>query len=712
MNRIIILLLLTSFTTLTVACGNNENNTNNENNPVDDATPDTTSGDETPDETDKDETTDEEKDETEEKTYVAETEPNDGEDDATVITIGQGGSGSIGVAKQDEDGEDVPDIDNYAIELQAGDVIKIEVDDTSAELDEGISFYFYYPEGQSPQFTIGTTSREFFAPTTGKYFISIGNGTLINEDEADDLKGGAAFTYKFSTSKRSLAPKAYTFGATEASELTGSKVESYSVTSTTAILAQFSATAVDAEALDPVMYLLDGATKEVVTFNDDIAEENFNSQFAASLDASKEYIVVIDKFSEGANQQYSLVSKELDDRFESPTALAKDTPLQGSIGAADLTANQPDLDYFELSLAADEVIRIEMAADAGSTVNPGMVLQRKTINEDGEEEFNSVALSKAVGGLAAMTYQHVSGAEDPGTYIVIVSDVKNIFPEETPDYVGGAGFDYTITAKEGTITATSATLPLSQTAPITLGDLLMYDLMLQKNDFISINVATAYPGADPVVGSVATNNQISFAGPNTTYVQKDAAGAFKIAIRDVFFLGGTDALAYAMDVSIDLVNLDSITFTEVDELDTNIDVASAQALVGSTRVKARLITDEDTNELDHPDFFSITLAQGQQVLLRTAERADAPLSDPADPASAKDNADTIITLIDASGNEVATNDETSNGDGFSALVYTAAAAGTYTVRVDAYSIDFFGTEFFVAGYYALEVHILNNNIIQ
>lgn len=255
------------------------------------------------------------------------------------------------------------------------------------------------------------------------------------------------------------------------------------------------------------------------------------------------------------------------------------------------------------------------------------------------------------------------------------------------------------------------TLPLNQSVNLPLGDLLVYDLMLQQNDFVSIDVSTPYVDGDPVVGSVAANNAISFIGPRTTYVQEDAAGTFKIAIRDVFFLGGTAALEYLLDVNVDLVNLDTLTFTEIDELATNIDVPSAQVVTGTTRVKARLVVDEDTEELDHPDYFSFTLVQGQKVMIRTAERADAPLSDPDDVNSGKDNADTILTLLDPNGLEVATNDETLNRDGFSAIVHTAATAGTYTVRVDAYSIFFFGQDFFAAGYYALEVHPFPTGIV-
>lgn len=412
MNRILILLLLTSFTTLTVACGNNENN---ENNPVTDSTPDTVDGDETPDTVDGDETDDEKEDETDEtgdKTYVSEVEPNDDAESATPLTVGQGGSGTIGEPKTNDEGDEEPDLDVYAIELQAGDVLSFKVDETSAQLSEGVTAYLEYPEGNNPFFTTARNSREFYIPVTGTYLLGIGNGTLLNQDEDDDLDGGAAYTYKFSTSRRALSPKAHTFSSADTSELIDSRVESYTVTSSTALLAQFSVFADDPDALDPMVYVVDASTKAVVAFNDDLTpEENFDAQIAVNLEANKEYIVVVDKFAEGADQKYSLVSKELDDRFEQPTTLVKDMPLQGTIGAVDVLAGQPDIDFFEISLAANEIIRIEMAADAGATINPGITLQRRTVDEDGAVEFTSVALAKSVGGLAAMTYQHVSGEE-------------------------------------------------------------------------------------------------------------------------------------------------------------------------------------------------------------------------------------------------------------------------------------------------------------
>ena len=125
--------------------------------------------------------------------------------------------------------------------------------------------------------------------------------------------------------------------------------------------------------------------------------------------------------------------------------------------------------------------------------------------------------------------------------------------------------------------------------------------------------------------------------------------------------------------------IDAGTFDDDTTGSYHLFVAAAVPLgdfvAGSTATTATLAVAGTTNgNIDSSgdrDYYAITLTAGQTYLFRTAG------------TTAADTTDTLITLRDAAGNQLATNDDAGEA-GFSAVRYTAATSGTYFVDVSGF----------------------------
>ena len=447
--------------------------------------------------------------------------------------------------------------------------------------------------------------------------------------------------------------------------------------------------------LDSKIYLWDVAAGEVVAFNDDIDvdNENYDSYLSSALTGGKEYWLVIDAYANADSAAYSLSLSEEDDSVEAPGALTIGGSATGDIKAPE--NGRFDTDYFSITLQPGQQVKV--AATASGELQPALYVARNS--EDGAEGLYG---SQPVGKRSALTIEHPASADAAGEYLVLVDDARNLEEGATP--VGGATHGYTIEAAEltpGSTTIDGAALSAGLSGDLPIGEYVWYQYALGPKQYITLTANTSATDGEAILAT-HDDDGASPVGPSATFFS-EAGEDLTFGVRDAAWRGVYETFTYPYTISGVVATLPE-TLTDVAEAAGNNSAATAQALTPPARVAGQVVAGDDPAAPIH-DYYKVTLAVGDRLLVTTSADPNAPLNDPADPTSGREDADTIIAILDPSGAEIARNDELANAEepGFSAAIVTAATAGEYTIVVESYYFDLFGI--FFDGYYLLNVSV-------
>jgi hypothetical protein len=636
---------------------------------------------------------------------VDEVEPNDqvdpeeGTDEATPFTAGD----SIGGALNNDD-DATPDFDIYKVELTGGTVFNWEITGTGPGVGpEGLfTFILGFDSNIRRELSGGQgASRGAFIPADGTYYLAVSDPRPVEEGEADNDAPGA--TYSISTSVGALSPTAATFPGQNTGDLADGLPDAYSLTASgdTVLAAETFAERAPVESgLDTVLYVWDVAASAVIASNDDEGD-SFDSALTASLTDATDYLVIVESYAAASDADYNL---ELGTRDDSPTAprdLAVGTPIDD--GIADLGGGESDADYFAITLQPGDTTRVRVDAAAAGQLVPNINVF--VLTADGAEAVDE---ARAAGAAAAVTL-HVPSGGAATDFIVVVDDQRNIDNEGDTPLLGGADYGYSISAAAETwAAATGNTDPAtSNFDTLQLGSITWYEYALTTGDVVTFERLATFPDglADADLLSTLLTDEGVSVGPGAASYVASTDGNVWIGMREVFWRGADGANPYDVVTAATLGSIAGVTFNAVTSDNTNTTQANGLTLSSGDVVNGQVVgTDEDTPEPSF-NYFSVTLNLGDVLTLVTEADPDAPLADPADPASVQ-NADTVIRILNADGDEVATNDEILGAEtpGFSALAYRAGADGTYTIVVEPYYFAPF--DFYFDGYYLLKVNVV------
>lgn len=589
---------------------------------------------------------------------VQEVEPNgfaEG-DTPTPFDAGQ----SIGGTIAEGTGE-MADVDRFSFTAEAGQVLTVSIESQGEglqDLGESQIGMFIVSEDETVirQFlgNEGLDSREVFLPLDGTYFIEVSD---IRSQEM--LVGGEDATYVIGTSLSSPEPDSLDVPGTVNGDLGDGTISAFtiSVAETSAVQLETFAGRLDTPSgVDTVLYVFDPAAAALVALNDDIDFENdiYDSATVFEAEAGTDYLVVVDAFNATESGDFRLDSSTTDDAPSLPGVLAAGETLSGEIGEA--SGDEFDTDYFEVTLERNEVVTIEVVAEGQLQPNVRVL-------------FNGTPFAEArpVNGTAALDLA-AGDFEDPQTFLITVDDFRNTPPDEaTPQNVGGNGFGYDITISETTWTPSSVTIPYNDTGVIDApGALDWYSFDVPAGDVLIANVITTETGFVPQL--VLLNDQ-NFDQPiDAPYIAGSAEGqTFTIGVRDEFYRGFA-AAEYLLEFS-------TVTPSSASETEPNDDAENANSLTPPVAVTG--VTDGTNDTATGPDFYTFTTDGPDTVKIFTSPGAD----------ENTDDADTVLTLLDSDGTELATNDDVALGNTFSEITYQVDAAGTYTIRLEPFCTD-------------------------
>jgi hypothetical protein len=603
---------------------------------------------------------------------VFEVEPNnvvdEDSDESTAFEAGKSIGGFIAAGA----GQNI-DQDIFSVELTAGQVFEWEI----AALGNGFSpagviSYLIDEDQHITRVLSGDVGakRQAYVPVDGKYYLIVIDARA--NAETPPQHGGPEATYVIKTSVKTLAPTALTVPGMVDGDATNGDVQAYSFTWSS--MQVFHAEVIAAREpvgsdYDPELYLVDATGKLVgVNFDIDSDNDNFDAALAARLTSGQQYRLIIDGYANTKDGRYKLVTTEIDDAPDAPGELVVGTPVTGVIAAADAAAETFDSDYFNFVVPAGKTVKVTIVGAGGlqpTAYIPGF--------------FGAIVNTLPVGSTTAFTLHNPNTSD--AEYMLVIDDLRNIPTSDMdePDYVGGAGFTYTITAEEITFAQPATALPITQSASLPIGEYAWYKVTLPANSILKLDGATDFQGGKLAMAFLDEEGFIGLTAPGSLYVNR-AARELVVGVVDAYFQGTSGASIYNYTPYIALAaDLSGAAFIEASESNNNT-AATAQALVLPALIRGEVVA---AGAEAGVDYFKVTLTAGQTIALYTS-------ADPAQAAAMMD-ADTTLTILDAQGVELATNDD-AHGDQqfFSALVFTAPADGEYTIAVSAYDVDSVG----------------------
>ena len=635
---------------------------------------------------------------------VPEVEPNDtvdpdtGEDEATPFDVGQSVGGNIAASAAGEFG----DIDYFKVELTAGTLFEWSVQAGDGISEAGLATIL--TDNISLQRVLYDTdgdTRQAFIPEDGTYYLLVYDAADEQLEEADiPAHGGPSATYTVTTSEKTLTTQALSAPGSVEGDLNDGLVDAYAFTwgSDSVIDAQiFGEREPTLSDIDSVLFLWDATNNTVITSNDDLSDESYDSALLAAGVSGAEYYLIVDSFLFAPVSEYQLVVKESDDAVNAPGLLTVGTPSTGTIGDANAAAETFDSDFWTFTAQPGDTITVSVTAE--DALQPALTLY--LMDSGGFEELS---FARPVDDTAAATLVVPDDIGGPIELLALVDDIRNYPVDETDtsDYVGGVGFGYTINAAIVTPTINMVALPLSETGTLAMpGDFAWYEIPTVADSVLLFSAQSTFADQDDnaqLLGTwLAPMNTLRFVDENGLFLNS-SAGNKTFGLVDAFFLASTLAAPYDYTFGIQSVELGSVPFAEVTEPTDNTTQAAAAAPALPFSVKAQ------TQSMDPAtpsfDYYNVTLTAGQTVIALTSENPDAPV----DAMGNVESADTVLRVLDASGTEVAVNDDVPGEalqNTFSGLSFTAPADGTYTIVIEPYYSDFAGD--YDNGYYTLRV---------
>ncbi len=692
---------------LIAACGGNneENNSSSNNDPMmddmgmnggDDMDPDLSDNNDEVDQGDNNDDPDlgDNNDDTDMDTTggdtVAETEPNDlidveqGIDQSNAFTLGDTLTGNVRAYDGSEAQE--ADIDFFSFDALAGSVVTVDVTDVGAGVsDQGLFVGVVSADTESSidrgLDTTITTSREVFIPEDGRYYLVVFDNISIIQDEDTPIPahGGEDATYTIGvTAAAAISTSSITAPTTEMGDLSDGLLDIYGLTwsSTNALTAETIALRDPvASEVDTVLYLWDVAAAEIIAINDDIdaGEGVFDSRLIADAQMGTEYLLIVDFYDAASSGSYTLEIGEQDDSVDVPNDIALDTPLTGVIADADADAEEFDTDYYAISLAPGSAITVTVTSEG--TMQPFVAAFGGGTFVQGSPND----------GIAAQTISAPTTLDSDVEVTLFVDDARNI-PEDdadTPEYVGGSDFEYTIEVTEYTPSPMAETFPLDASTTIPApGGFVWYELSVSPNTIVSLSAQTNVTDATPAIFEYTDTQAIDTNGGAAAAVVPAGQTTRVFGVGDFFGWGTTAQTTYDVTISAREFDLSQISFNVIEEPANNETEATAAPLTLPVEVKA--VT--QATDVQNPtfDYYSVDATAGQTIIAQTTINPDATQDDPNDPLSG--NADTIVRILDPQGQVIAGNDDALGGDidTFSAVAADAPTDGSYTIVVEPY----------------------------
>lgn len=713
---------------LATACGNN-NEENNTPSPTEDmgmTTPaedmgetpddggDTDMGETTPDmseEPDMGETTpDMDVDMGVEGPDVPEVEPNDeidfeeGIDQSTKFDAGQSIGGNITASAAGERG----DVDLYSVTLEGGTIFEWSF----AQVGEGVtdqgltSILLDATTGKFARALYSTdgNKRQAFIPADDTYYLMVYDSSDEQESEADiPAHGGPNATYVIENSLIDLTSEEFTAPGSADGDLDDGNVDVYGFQWASELVIEaevFGEREPSLSDIDSVLYLWDADAGELVSFNDDLNNDTLDSRLSAAGMNGTTYFLIVDNYTYAPSSSYQLAVSAADDSVDAPGALTTAADVTGDISEADAAAEKYDTDYWAITVQPGETVKITTTADAD--LQPATLIY---LNDQGS--FSELAFARPVDGASAATISVPSTLDAAVELYVLVTDVRNLLEDDmdTPDYVGGAGFGYSLGAELVTFTTNNITAPAVLTGTLDeIGEFVWFDFATPASSVLLMEANSTFADGDAnsdlLLAQLDGDNGVSFFTSPTTYVNT-VAGPKTFGVVDTAFQASSLTTPYDYAFNLRIVDMGSVTYTQLADPMTNTSEANATTLTPPVEVS------EQTQALDsmNPsyDYYKVALTAGQTLVVLTEEDPSAPVADPNDPNSTPEFADTIIRLLDEGGNDLVVNDDLLGDDQstFSAASYTAQADGTVTIVVEPYYSEFFGD--FSNGHYLLRV---------
>ncbi len=611
---------------------------------------------------------------------VDEIEPNDDYDTTTAFEVGQ----SIGGYIERGSGQNT-DFDLYRVSLEGGTVFEWEFTHTGAGVsDSGMVAFLEDETGELFRVLAQAngSKRQAFIPTSGDYDLIVYDG--IADQDTIPTHGGATATYVIETRSLALTATDAALDATIEGDLNEGQVNAYNLTApqTTVLTAEiFAARAPGLSELDPVLYVWDTVAGEVVAFNDNINEDAqlYDAFLSAPMQANTRYQLIVDAIDNTSDAAYSVQLGQDDDDFSLPSALTLDTAATGSIDAR--AGERFDTDYFSISLAPGETVKVMASADAASPLQPTLYAY-VDLGEGFEDLFEAIPVE----GAAAFTLHHPASATEDADYIILIDDIRNIEGEEGDPIVGDDTHTYSILATASAIIADTATAPFELQTSLPLGEYLWFDFTIQPETFFALSATS--PSGDPVI--VGYDDEAGISGGTGTLMFRAAElDEQRFGVRDNTFKGEHLSSDYNVQINALTMSVAGVEFTPASQNPGNNSPADAQTITAPAVITGAASVAEEVAVKDH---YKITLSAGETLLAYTSALA------------ADDETDTIITVIGPDGTTVITNDDYNADDAFSATLIRATEAGDYLIIVEPYYMDFGLGVADGSGPYLLHVH--------
>jgi len=634
-----------------------------------------------------------------------ELDPEEGIDESTSFEAGQSIGGNITASAAGAPG----DLDIYSVELEAGTIFEWSF----AEVGDGITdagLASFLQDGTTGNtlralYTADGTKRQAFIPADDTYYLFVYDAADEAETQAEiPAHGGPSATYLIENASIEPSAQALTAPGSASGDLNDGDVDVYSFQwmSEQVIAAQITGAREPISSdIDSVLYLWDADAGELIATNDDLSSDTLDSAVSAAGANGGNYLLIVDAYIFAPSSAYQLDVASADDSPDAPGTLTTMAPSTGVIGEADAMAEEYDTDYWAITLQPGETIKFTATADAD--LQPSLAIY---LNDRGS--FQELAFARPVDGKSAVTISVPTTLDAPIELYALVDDIRNLPTDEmdTPDYVGGANFGYTLTAADNPHTTNNIMSPATLNGTLDeVGEFIWFDFTTPAEAVLLIEASSMYADntdtADLLLAQLDGNNGVAFSGSPMTYVNT-VAGTKTFGVVDAAYQAGSlMATPYDYTFNLNVIDTSAVVYAPLADPMTNTSEATATTLTPPVAVS------EQTQATDPMapvfDYYKVDLTAGDTLIAITAEDPSAPPLDPMDPNSTPEFADTVMAIYDANGNELVRNDDL-RGDvesTFSAVSYTATADGTYTIVVEPYFSAFFGD--YSNGYYLLRV---------
>lgn len=583
---------------------------------------------------------------------VSEMEPNDVVEEATSVAIGQSFAGNIAAGS----GQNA-DFDNFVLTLEAGTILELEFLGIAQNLQPEIEISG--ADGAVVRYLNPNTSmkRQVFIPEDGDYYVS------VYDVRSEQQHGGDSATYLVQTRLAVPAPEELNVPGTISGNTSDGDVDVYRVEAENADVMVFETFGIRAPGqgdIDTVLIAYSSADG-LIEYNDDINvdEDNYDSSLAFRPVQGQGYLIVVDMWEVLPTNGYTLVTSKTDDDLAAPSPISVGGSFEGVI---EDRGEDFDTDFFTVELNAGEIGRFEV--DSGGDLNPTI-----SVFIDTEFGFSLIADALPVGKSVALEFGN--SVEGPGTFYVLVDDLRNVPFEGNAENVGGESFTYTARLSLVDWEPAATTIPGSVLGSVALGTYAWYDAEIPASSILVANLSATGASFEPTIASYEAGVDLPVGENSATFFNfTQSTRILAVGVRDLYFRGGA---AYNFEMSLSTISIDD-AFVATAEMEPNDTSQTAQAL--TLPVALGGATEGTSSDSINEDWFSVELSAGDRVFAYTAPGPEMAA-----------NADTILEVYGPGASAIIAQNDDYEGQVdtfFSGLVFEASVDGTHYIKVVPY----------------------------